>query len=157
MAWELWNSILSKTKPTSLIVLKMKKIYLDNAATTPLRKEVIQTMIEILEQDYGNPSSTHSFGRSAKTYIESARKAIAHDVNCSAQEMIFTGSATEATNWILSELVKTHSVKRILTSMIEHHATLYTCQKLAADFGIELVYIPVLKNGNLDLTFLESA
>lgn len=157
MAWELWNSILSKTKPTSLIVLKMKKIYLDNAATTPLRKEVIQTMIEILEQDYGNPSSTHSFGRSAKTYIESARKAIAHYLNCSSQEIIFTSSATEATNWILSELVKTHSVKRILTSMIEHHATLYTCQKLAADFGIELVYIPVLKNGNLDLTFLESA
>jgi len=134
----------------------MKKIYLDNAATTPLRTEVIQTMVEILEQDYGNPSSTHSFGRSAKNHIESARKTIAHYLNCSSQEIIFTSSATEATNWILSELIKNHHIKRIITSKIEHHATLYTCQKLANEYHIELEYIPVLSSGNLDLDILEN-
>ena len=134
----------------------MEKIYLDNAATTPLRKEVIHTMIEVLEQDFGNPSSTHSFGRSAKTIIESARKTIAHYLNCSSQEIIFTSNATEATNWILSELIKNHNIKRIVTSKLEHHATLYTCQKLAKEYQIELEYIPVLPSGNLDLNYLEN-
>ena len=92
----------------------MRKIYLDNAATTPLRKEVIETMLKVLEEDFGNPSSTHSFGRSAKTTIESARKTIANHLNCSSQEILFTSSATEATNWILLELVKIMGLKELL-------------------------------------------
>jgi cysteine desulfurase len=104
----------------------MKNIYLDNAATTPLRPEVIQTMMDVLQNDFGNPSSTHSFGRSAKSIIETSRKTIAKYLNCSAQEIIFTSSATEGTNWILREMVKNNGVKKIITSKIEHHATLYT-------------------------------
>jgi cysteine desulfurase len=129
----------------------MKKIYLDNAATTPLRSEVIQTMIDVLQNDFGNPSSTHSFGRSAKSIIETSRKTIAKHLNCSAQEIIFTSSATEGTNWILREMVKNNGIKKIITSKIEHHATLYTVLNLQKEFGIEVQYISVLPNGNLDL------
>ena len=129
----------------------MKNIYLDNAATTPLRSEVIQTMIDVLQNDFGNPSSTHSFGRSAKSIIETSRKTIAKYLNCSAQEIIFTSSATEATNWILREMVKNNGIQKIITSKIEHHATLYTVLNLQKEFGIEVEYIKVLPNGNLDL------
>ena len=129
----------------------MKKIYLDNAATTPLRSEVIQTMINVLQNDFGNPSSTHSFGRSAKSIIETSRKTIAKYLNCSAQEIIFTSSATEGTNWILREMIKNNGIKKIITSKIEHHATLYTVLNLQKEFGIEVEYISVLPNGNLDL------
>ena len=129
----------------------MKKIYLDNAATTPLREEVIQTMVAVLQNDFGNASSTHSFGRSAKSIIETSRKTIAKYLNCSAQEIIFTSSATEGTNWILREMVKNNGIKKIITSKIEHHATLYTVLNLQKELGIEVEYISVLPNGNLDL------
>ena len=142
--WVLWKFTLSK-------INLMKKIYLDNAATTPLRSEVIQTMIDVLQNDFGNPSSTHSFGRSAKSIIETSRKTIAKYLNCSAQEIIFTSSATEGTNWILREMVKSNGIKKIITSKIEHHATLYTVINLQKEFGIEVEYIKVLPNGNLDL------
>lgn len=133
----------------------MKNIYLDNAATTPLRQEVIHTMVDILQHDFGNPSSTHSFGRSSKSILETSRKTIAKHLNCSAQEIIFTANATEGTNWILRDMVKNHNVKKIITSKIEHHATLYTVLNLQKEFGIEVVYINVLSNGNLDLFDLE--
>lgn len=144
MDWVLWKFTLSK-------INLMKKIYLDNAATTPLRSEVIQTMIDVLQNDFGNPSSTHSFGRSAKSIIETSRKTIAKYLNCSAQEIIFTSSATEGTNWILREMVKNNGIKKIITSKIEHHATLYSVLNLQKEFGIEVEYISVLPNGNLDL------
>ena len=142
--WVLWKFTLSK-------INLMKKIYLDNAATTPLRQEVIQTMLDVLQNDFGNPSSTHSFGRSSKSIIETSRKTIAKYLNCSAQEIIFTSSATEGTNWILREMVKNNGIKKIITSKIEHHATLYTVLNLQKEFGIEVEYINVLPNGNLDL------
>jgi cysteine desulfurase len=129
----------------------MKKIYLDNAATTPIRQEVIDTMVAVLQNNYGNPSSTHSFGRSARSIVETARKTIAKHLNCSAQEIIFTANATEGTNWILREMVKNNGVKKIITSSIEHHATLHTVTHLEQEFGIEVEYIKVLPNGNLDL------
>jgi cysteine desulfurase len=129
----------------------MKNIYLDNAATTPLRKEVIQIMMEVLQNDFGNPSSTHSFGRSSKSIIETSRKTIAKYLNCSAQEIIFTSSATEGTNWILREMVKNNGIQKIITSKIEHHATLYTVLNLQKEFGITVDFVNVLPNGNLDL------
>jgi cysteine desulfurase len=101
-----------------------KQIYLDSAATSSVHPEVIKVMVEVLQNDFGNPSSTHSFGRSSKTLVETSRKTIAKHLKCSAQEIIFTSSGTEATNWILTCLVKSNQVKRIITSKIEHHATL---------------------------------
>lgn len=128
----------------------MKKVYLDNAATTAIHPEVISVMMDVLQNDFGNPSSTHSFGRSAKTLLESARKAIAKLLNAQASEIIFTSSATEATNWVLRSAVKDLGIKRIITSKIEHHATLYTVEHLAKEFGINVEYITILPTGDID-------
>ncbi|HQW69160.1 MAG TPA: cysteine desulfurase family protein [Flavobacterium sp.] len=133
----------------------MKKIYLDNAATTPIRQEVIDEMVNVMQSEYGNPSSTHSVGRSAKAVVETARKLIAKQLNCNAQEIIFTSSATEATNWILRNAVSHFGVKRIITSKIEHHATLYTILALESEFKIKVDYIKILPNGGLDYSHLD--
>jgi cysteine desulfurase len=134
----------------------MKKVYLDNAATTPIRQEVIDEMVKVMQSDYGNPSSTHSIGRSAKAVIETSRKTIAKYLHCNAQEIVFTSTATEATNWILRSAVKDFGVKRIITSKVEHHATLYTTQALQEEFGIQIDYINVSHEGTLDYKQLES-
>lgn len=128
----------------------MKKIYLDNAATTPIRQEVIDEMVKVMQSEFGNPSSTHSIGRSAKAIIETARKTIAKYLHCNAQEIIFTSTATEATNWILRSAVKDFGVKRIITSKVEHHATLYTVQALQEEFGIVVDFVNVSHDGTLD-------
>ncbi|MBY0486786.1 MAG: cysteine desulfurase [Flavobacteriaceae bacterium] len=132
----------------------MKKIYLDNAATTPLRQEVISEMMHVLQNDYGNPSSTHSFGRSAKTIMETSRKSIAKLMGCNAQEIIFTSNATEATNWILKSAVNDLNVQRIITSKVEHHATLYTVKHLQKKYGIEVDFVNILPSGAIDITHL---
>lgn len=134
----------------------MKTIYLDNAATTPIRQEVIDEMVRVMTSEYGNPSSTHSFGRSSKAIIETARKSIAKNLHCNAQEIIYTSTATEATNWILRSVVKDHGVKRIITSKVEHHATLYSILALQSEFGIQVEYISVDANGVLDFEKLTS-
>jgi cysteine desulfurase len=100
-------------------------IYFDNAATTPMRKEVITSISEVMEKCFGNPSSTHAFGRTAKTYIETTRKEIAKLINAAPQELIFTSGGTESDNMILHCAVKDLGVKRILSSPIEHHAVLH--------------------------------
>jgi cysteine desulfurase len=132
----------------------MEKIYLDNAATTQIRPEVIQEMIHVLSQDYGNPSSTHSFGRNAKSILELSRKSIAKHLNCSAQEIVFTSCATEANNWILRSAVKDLKVKRIITSKIEHHAVLDVVKALEQEYDIEVNYVAIKSNGAIDITDL---
>ncbi len=132
----------------------MQKIYLDNAATTPIRQEVIEEMVSVMQSEFGNPSSTHSTGRSAKAVIETSRKTIAKRLNCNSQEIIFTSTATEATNWILRSAVKDFGVKRIITSKVEHHATLYTILALQQEFGIQVDYLNVDCNGVLDYSKL---
>jgi len=128
----------------------MKKIYLDNAATTSVRQEVIDEMVKVMQVEYGNPSSTHSIGRSAKAVIETSRKTIAKHLHCAASEIIFTSSATEATNWILRSAVKDFGVKRIISYKVEHHATLYTLFALKEEFGIQIEYVNVSRKGTLD-------
>ncbi len=132
----------------------MKKVYLDNASTTAIRPEVITEMTKILSEDYGNPSSTHSFGRNAKSILELSRKSIAKHLNVSAQEIIFTSCGTEATNWILRSAVKDLKVKRIITSKIEHHAVLYTVLALQKEYDIQVDYVAVRPNGEIDITHL---
>lgn len=132
-----------------------KRIYLDSAATSSVHPEVIKAMVEVLQNDYGNPSSTHSYGRSSKTLVETARKSIAKYLNCSAQEIIFTSNGTEATNWILTSLVKTQQVKRIITSSIEHHATLYTVLALQKEFGVQVDFVSVLPSGAINMKHLK--
>jgi cysteine desulfurase len=132
----------------------MKKVYLDNASTTALRPEVIQEMTKVLTEDYGNPSSTHSLGRTAKNILELSRKSIAKNLNATAQEIIFTSCGTEANNWILRSAVKDLKVKRIITSKIEHHAVLYTVLVLEKEFGIQVDYVAIKPNGEIDITDL---
>jgi len=134
----------------------MKKIYLDSAATTQLRPEVISKMQEALASTYGNPSSSHGFGRSAKTAIEKARKTIAKFLNAHPAEIIFTSGGTEADNMILRCSVRDLGVKTIITSKIEHHAVLHTVEALASEYGIELWFVDLDSDGNPDLAHLES-
>lgn len=134
----------------------MKKVYLDNASTTAMRPEVIQEMIKTMTDDFGNPSSTHSFGRNARTIIELSRKNIAKYLNCSAQEIIFVSGGTEANNWILRSAVEDLKVERIITSKIEHHAVLYTVLALQSDYNIQVDYVKINPDGSIDLTHLSN-
>ncbi|MBF4463848.1 cysteine desulfurase family protein [Flavobacterium sp. LC2016-12] len=134
----------------------MKKVYLDNASTTAMRPEVIQEMTKVMMEDFGNPSSTHSFGRNGKTILELSRKSIAKHLNCSAQEIIFTSGGTEADNWILRSAVEDLGVERIITSKIEHHAVLYTVLALQSDYNIQVDYVKINHDGSIDLTHLSN-
>ena len=132
----------------------MKKIYLDNASTTAMRPEVINEMTRVLTEDYGNPSSIHSLGRKAKNKLELSRKSIAQNLNATAQEIIFTSCGTEANNWILRSAVKDLKVKRIITSKIEHHAVLHAALVLKKEFDIQVDFVNVKPNGEIDITHL---
>ncbi|WP_424493418.1 cysteine desulfurase family protein [Salinimicrobium sp. GXAS 041] len=133
----------------------MKKVYLDNAATTQIREEVITKMAEIMKETYGNPSSIHSFGRSAKTLIEQARKTVAGFLKVAPSEIIFTSGGTEADNLVLNSAVRDLEVKRIITSKIEHHAVLYTIDQLKEEYDIKVEYLKLDDCGNQDLDHLE--
>lgn len=132
----------------------MKKVYLDNASTTQLRAEVIEEITKILTDDFGNPSSTHSFGRNAKSVLELSRKTIAKHLNCSSQEIIFTSCGTEANNWILRSAVRDLNIERIILSKIEHHAVLHTVEVLEKEFNIQVDYVEVKSNGAIDISHL---
>ncbi len=132
----------------------MKNIYFDNASTTPLRAEVIASITDSMQLVFGNPSSSHSFGRSAKSSLELCRKQIASLVNCTSQELIFTSGATEANNWILRSAIQSLNIERIITSKIEHHAVLYAVQALQKEFNIEVDYVNVKPNGHICTTNL---
>ncbi|MCL5129113.1 cysteine desulfurase family protein [Algibacter sp. L4_22] len=134
----------------------MKPVYFDNAATTELRDEVVNEITKVLKTNFGNASSSHSFGRSSKSLIEKSRKAIASCLNVSASEIIFTSGGTEADNLILNSAVRDLEVKHIITSRIEHHAVLHTVEALQNGFNIEVSYINLDTNGNLDFEHLES-
>jgi cysteine desulfurase len=131
-------------------------IYFDNAATTPLRTEVISSISEVMQECFGNPSSTHAFGRTAKTHIETARKEIAKQINAAPQEIIFTSGGTESDNMILHCAVKDLGVKRIISSPIEHHAVLHAMEVLEQLFGISTAYVKTDDKGVVDLGDLEA-
>jgi len=132
----------------------MKNVYLDNASTTALRPEVIQEITRVMQEDYGNPSSTHSFGRTAKNILESSRKSIAKQLNATAQEIIFTSGGTEADNWILRSAVEDLKIKRIITSKIEHHAVLNSVLALQEEYAIQVDYVNLKSNGEIDINHL---
>lgn len=132
----------------------MKKAYLDNASTTALRPEVIHEIAHTLAE-YGNASSTHSFGRSAKVLLETARKTIARYLNAESREIIFTSGGTEADNMVLRGAIPALGIKRIISSKTEHHAVLNTVDRLAAENLAEVVYVPLLPGGLPDLEQLE--
>lgn len=132
----------------------MKKVYLDNAATTPIDPEVIQEMAKVMHEDYGNPSSTHTFGRHAKSTLELSRKAIAKAIGATSQEIIFTSGGTESNNWIVRNAVTNLKVQRIITSKVEHHAVLHSVEALQHEFGVAVLFVNIKPNGEVDLTHL---
>ena len=124
------------------------KVYLDNAATTSIAKEVITEIEPYLSTYFGNPSSTHSFGRKTKNAIEISRKKIADYINAENSEIIFTSGGTEADNMAMRCAVLDLNVKRIITSKIEHHAVGHTAENLKDSHNIEVVYLKIDKYGN---------
>ena len=131
------------------------EVYFDNAATTPMRAEVISAMHEVMQKAYGNPSSTHGFGRAAKALLENARKNIAAHFNASAQEIIFTSGGTESDNMILRCAVKDLGVTTIISSPLEHHAILHALDQLEAE-GVTVHYVDHDADGELNYEHLET-
>jgi len=136
----------------------MKKVYLDNGATTQVAKEVAQTMQKTLTKKFGNPNSLHSFGEEAKIELEKARGIIAKKINAEPSEIIFTSGATESDNLAIKGVAYKHRDKgnHIITSKIEHPAVLSTCEALEKE-GFRITYLSVDKEGFIDLKKLEKA
>jgi cysteine desulfurase len=130
------------------------KIYLDNAATTPLDPAVYEAMTPYLKEEFGNPSSTHSFGRESKSAIETARKRIATILNTTPGEIFFTSGGTEADNTTLNGLVRRYNIKHVITTHIEHHAVLHTLEYLESIGLTKIVFLDVDQNGNIDMDHL---
>ena len=122
----------------------MKTIYLDHAATTPMAKEVIVRMTEAMERVYGNASSIHTAGREARKFLDEARSILAHSINASTNEIIFTSGGTEADNMAIFGTAYARKLegKHIITTQIEHHAVLHACEKLEKE-GFDVTYLPV--------------
>lgn len=133
----------------------MKKVYFDNAATTQVRDEVVLKVSEVLKAEYGNPSSTHSVGRSSKSILENCRKEIASHFNVSAAEIIFTSGGTEADNLIINSCVSDLQVKRIIISKVEHHAVLHTVEGLALKHDLQVDFVNLDAKGMVDYHHLE--
>ncbi len=125
-----------------------RTIYFDHAATTPVRPEVIEAMLPYFNEKFGNPSSIYSLGRDSKKAIEEARETVAKAINAQPREIFFTGSGTEADNWAIKGVAYANRQKgkHIITTAIEHHAVLHTCQYLESD-GFEVTYLPVDSDG----------
>jgi len=134
----------------------MEHVYLDNAATTQIRDEVISEMTLTMKNIYGNASSSHSFGRSSKSVIEKCRKKIASHLNVSASEIIFTSGGTEADNLVLRSAVRDLGVTHIITSKIEHHAVLHTVEQLDKEYRLLVSYVDIEPNGDIDYLHLET-
>ena len=102
------------------------KVYLDNAATTPLDPTVVTRMTEVLADIYGNPSSIHTEGRKAKNLIEQSRKLVADQIGCSPGEIIFTSGGTEANNMAIKCAVRDYGIRRVISTKLEHHCVIHT-------------------------------
>jgi cysteine desulfurase len=131
------------------------KIYFDNAATTPIDKEVVDVMMPILTEQFGNPSSIHAHGRKTRAIIENARKSVAKLLNCTPAEIFFTSGGTEADNMAIIGSVDDLGIKHVITSSIEHHAVGHTLEHLEKQGKIKLSYVNLLENGDVDLNHLE--
>lgn len=131
------------------------RVYFDNAATTPVDKDVLKAMYEVMETHYGNPSSIHAHGREVRTIVEKARKTIASLLHASPAEFFFTSGGTEADNMAIKSGILDHGIKHAITSRIEHHAVIHTLQALEKSGVIKLSYVNIDHKGNIDIAHLE--
>jgi len=133
----------------------MNKVYLDNAATTPLSEEVIDAMVGTMKMNFGNPSSTHSFGQEAKILLENVRRQIADYLHVTPAEIIFTSCGTESNNMIIKSCVEHLGVERIISSPLEHKCVSESILDMKNRKGVEVAYIRPNEKGDLDLNKLE--
>ncbi|RMZ51163.1 cysteine desulfurase [Flavobacteriaceae bacterium PRS1] len=133
----------------------MKHIYFDNAATTKIRDEVIDAITDVMKNNYGNASSSHSFGRSSKTLVESSRKQIASFFNVSASEIVFTSGGTESDNLVLRSAVRDLGITHIITSRVEHHGVLHTLEQLQTEYNVSVSYVNLDAEGQISMEHLE--
>lgn len=143
-----------RTSPKPVYVVK--RIYLDNAATTPLDPEVLEAMMPFLTERFGNPSSIYSYGRESRLAIENARKTVARILNVHPGEIFFTSGGTESTNTAFRAAIQDLGCRRIITSPIEHHATLHSAEFIHEQQHIPLSYVSLLPDGHIDLDSLEA-
>lgn len=134
----------------------MKTIYLDHSATTPLHPQVLEAMLPVYQEHFGNPSSLHSYGRAGRHMLNNARDHIASLLGCSASELIFTSGGTESDNLAISGVVRAAERGHIITSQVEHHAVLATCQALE-QVGYDVTYVPVDESGQVSIDHVERA
>ena len=132
------------------------RVYLDNAATTPLDPEVMKEMIKVMENTFGNPSSIHSHGREARTLLERSRKTIANLLGTSPSEIFFTSSGTEADNTAIRCGIIDHGIRHAISTRIEHHAVLHTLEALEKTGIIKLSFVDLDSKGNIDYDHLET-
>ncbi|MEQ9101747.1 MAG: cysteine desulfurase family protein [Imperialibacter sp.] len=132
------------------------RVYLDNAATTPLDKEVLEAMLPYLTEHFGNPSSIHGHGRSVRSAIERSRKKVAELLNTSPSEIFFTSGGTEADNTALTKSIEAYGLTHAITSKIEHHAVLHTLEYLHEQGKIDLTYVELDEKGHVNLDHLEA-
>ncbi len=131
------------------------RVYLDNAATTPLDPEVFEAMKPFLMENFGNPSSIHAHGRTVRAAVESARKKIAELLNCSPGEIIFTSGGTEADNTLIINGIQSYQIKHAISSPIEHHAVTHTLEVMEHEGKIKLHHVRLDEKGHIDLGHLE--
>ncbi len=133
----------------------MERIYFDNAATTSLDPAVLEAMMPYLTEKFGNPSSIYSYGRETRMAVEQARKSVAKNLGAKPSEIFFTSGGTESSNTILHAAIHDLGCKHIISSPIEHHATLHTVEHLAKIHNIKLSWVNILHNGHIDVDHLE--
>ena len=131
------------------------RVYFDNAATTPLAKEALDEMMPFLTENFGNPSSIHSYGRKSRAAIEKSRKIVASAINASTAEVFFTSCGTESNNMIIKQSVKKLGVRRIISSPIEHHCVLHSVETEGRD-GVKTEMVGITPFGQVDYEHLES-
>jgi cysteine desulfurase len=132
----------------------MQRIYFDNAATTPLAPEVLEAMMPYLTEKFGNPSSIYSYGRETRLAIEQARKSVAKNLGAKPAEIFFTSGGTESSNTVLNAAINDLGCKHIISSPIEHHATLHTVTHLAKLHHLKLSFVQILPDGHIDMDHL---
>src|SRR5579863_2741127 len=133
----------------------MQRIYFDNAATTPLDASVLEAMMPYMTEKFGNPSSIYSYGRETKLAIETARKTVAKILNAHPAEIFFTSGGTESSNTAIAAAIHDLGCKHIITSPLEHHATMHAAEHLLKRGEASITHVRLLRDGHIDLEDLE--
>jgi cysteine desulfurase len=142
--------------PAATLHTHMQRIYFDNAATTALEPQVLEAMMPYLTEKFGNPSSVYSYGRESKLAIETARKTVARLLNASPGEIFFTSGGTESSNTAITAAVRDLGCRHIISSPIEHHATLHTVEYWGRQEGMKLSFVALDEKGHVKMESLEA-